>query len=454
MPENQTIQISWKLNQPPLEASSQYTFLPEPLPASSPIEDALRWPAGTHAALEVAFRRGLGRYIRWGLSAVPEPEPWIQAAKVYKRGVQTSLSSATSISGTYLVVLEESMAFLSDYRDHHIVVDKNVFKSWPEISKILPGAIPINISESNKNLTTAAKLAELQNPKNAPWLIIGGGVLADTAAFVASNLGLPFTLVPTTLLAQVDACVGGKTGVNFAPYGKNQVGIFSFPAKVHILTNWLNSLPPQTLREGISEALKHAILSGDHSHFKHLVELGQTLDTSLLSSIIMPIINTKAQIISLDAGEIGQRAQLNFGHTMGHALEAISHTLGKNVLTHGRAVAVGILFAALLSKNSRQLPQEQVNIIHSVLRDSFALPSAVELSEAIGSQSLLSPSLWKSLMGHIRQDKKAIMAPTTQWILIEEIGKCARQGDRFTVDVADGVVYQTWQELVELIKAT
>ena len=185
--------------------------------------------------------------------------------------------------------------------------------------------------------------------RNSPVIALGGGVIGDIAGFAAATYlrGLPLVQIPTTLLSQVDSSVGGKTGVNL-PQGKNMVGAFYQPRTVLIDPLVLRTLDTRELRSGLAEVIKYSIIS-DQKFFSYLqsnIDRALKLDQSVLPAIIKTCCTIKAAITSQDEREGGIRAVLNFGHTIGHAIETLTQY---REYSHGEAVSIGMAAAAKLS---------------------------------------------------------------------------------------------------------
>ena len=207
--------------------------------------------------------------------------------------------------------------------------------------------------EASKSLDEVARLSRAlvreRLDRGSALIGLGGGVIGDLAGFVAAVLyrGVPFINVPTTLLAQVDSSVGGKTGVNI-PEGKNLLGAFHQPALVVADVGTLRTLPDREFRSGMAEVVKHGMIA-DAELFRTLeAQAPQILarDPAVLEEIVARSCAIKARVVEGDEREAGRRAMLNFGHTVGHAIEA---ALGYGRVTHGEAVAHGMLVAAALS---------------------------------------------------------------------------------------------------------
>ncbi|WP_428388373.1 3-dehydroquinate synthase [Mucisphaera sp.] len=208
-------------------------------------------------------------------------------------------------------------------------------------------------TEKKKTLGTVRSLYEvlLQNrlERRSPVIALGGGITGDTAGFVAASYlrGVPFIQCPTTLLAMVDASVGGKTGVN-TTHGKNLIGAFHQPQLVLCDTDTLSSLPPRELRAGLAECVKHAVIR-DPQLFTWISENADrilNLDPDALVELITRNVRIKAAVVEEDEKESGVRAHLNFGHTFAHAIEAAS-AYGR--IKHGEAVSLGMVAATRMA---------------------------------------------------------------------------------------------------------
>lgn len=191
-----------------------------------------------------------------------------------------------------------------------------------------------------------SQLAQANIPRDGAVIGLGGGAATDLAGFVAASYlrGVAFYTMPTTLLGMVDAAVGGKTGVNL-PEGKNLVGAFWPPKAVWCDTDTLDTLPPAVFREGAAEAFKHGLIS-DPSLLARVLDPEFKPGGTLLEDTLADAIAVKAGVVTRDLTEKGERAYLNFGHTLAHALEAVT----AHGVSHGEAVAYGMHYAALLSQ--------------------------------------------------------------------------------------------------------
>ena len=238
--------------------------------------------------------------------------------------------------------------------------------------------VQIPPGEHRKNLATVAKLYDAflaaRLDRKCGIVAVGGGVLGDMAGFAAATFlrGIDFVQVPTTLLAQVDSSVGGKTGVD-VPQGKNLVGAFHQPRCVLIDPDTLHTLPPRELRSGLAEVVKYGIIY-DSDFFDRLTKAVPRLlrrDPNALADAIARSCEIKAEVVSQDETEQGLRAILNFGHTIGHALEAVTKY---RVYTHGEAIAIGMVIESRLGERIAVTPPGTTDIIARTFQ-SAGLPT-------------------------------------------------------------------------------
>ena len=262
-------------------------------------------------------------------------------------------------SNKYLETLEELLNDLNQTNNNYdlVIVDSNL--EFYNFEKLLnTDVLYIDISESTKNLVSVEivwnALFEHNLNRMSNLLIIGGGVLLDVCAFAASTYkrGISFCLVPTTLLAMVDAAHGGKNGFN-NNYGKNQIGTFTEPKSIFVCHELLGSLSEKDYKDGLIELIKHGLIGS--SEIYEQLSLGSEYKVSL--DTIKKGIKIKLDIVSEDFTELNKRKLLNFGHTIGHLIEKDSEFK----VSHGEAVAIGIYYELLLSKKHMGLPQEVIN---------------------------------------------------------------------------------------------
>ena len=232
--------------------------------------------------------------------------------------------------------------------------------------------------EANKTLDTVRAaydtMLDAKLERRSPVIALGGGVCGDTAGFIASSYlrGVPFVQCPTTLLAMVDASVGGKVGVN-VPQGKNLIGAFYQPVVVVIDPLVLQTLPPREQRCGLAECVKHGVIR-DGELFDwidaNLAKI-QALDPATMTELVAQNVAIKARVVEEDEKEAGVRAHLNFGHTFGHAIEATS---GYGVIEHGEAVSLGMVAATRLAVDAGRAPGSLLDRLIDLL-DRIGLPT-------------------------------------------------------------------------------
>lgn len=241
-----------------------------------------------------------------------------------------------------------------------------------------PYIVQIPAGESSKNLTSANRIwqefTEQNISRNAICVNLGGGVVTDLGGFAASlyKRGIRYINIPTTLLAMVDASVGGKTGIDFMGL-KNQIGLFSFPLRIFVSTVFLQTLPKRELVAGMAEMFKHGLLEGG----KHWAEICQAKPEEMLGKpgLIADSIRIKNKMVTLDPFDSHGRKALNLGHTIGHGLEAwaLSNQVGQPLL-HGEAVALGLLAESFLAKEHLGLNQQVLETIQNWVLHRFHIP--------------------------------------------------------------------------------
>lgn len=323
----------------------------------------------------------------------------------------------------YSIFLENSIQALDDFLDTKqyykvaILGDSNTLeKCLPYLnlfSKHTPtyDLIEIDPGEENKNIDICigiwSMMQDFQLNRNSMLINLGGGVVCDMGAFAASTYmrGIDFIHIPTTLLAMVDASIGGKTGIDLHNF-KNHIGSFAHPKGIFIIPELLSSLDEHELRSGFAEVLKHGIIA-DHMHLRDAI---CHLENGLpeLDQIIQQSIQIKLNIVEHDPKEKGIRKSLNFGHTIGHAIESYWLSKAKYVL-HGHAIAAGMILEAKLSELKCNLSQEQSEYIIQSVRDHIQ-PCKVNADMIIDMITFMQ--------GDKKNNKKGI-----QFALISEIGK-------------------------------
>lgn len=289
----------------------------------------------------------------------------------------------------------------------------------PASTTVLPSG------ESQKKLATASKLydalAKSGADRRTPLVAVGGGVITDLGGFVAATFmrGIPAFLVPTTLLGQVDAAIGGKTGVNL-PQGKNLVGTFTQPAAVFLDPAVLETLPARDYTSGLGEVVKYGMIR-DAALFERLGREAEALkarEPGVLADVVRRCAEIKAEVVGADEREGGVRAILNYGHTIGHALEAAG---GYRALQHGEAVAIGMEAEAFIAL---ELGLVGVDVLAAQNR----------LIKALGLPTRSRPLPRGRLLAALRLDKKS-EGGRPRFVLPEAVGRV-----RHGVDVAPELV--------------
>lgn len=315
--------------------------------------------------------------------------------------------------------LKELNTFIQNNKPSKIVllVDENTHElCYPKLITEIQADTEIEIleiesGENNKNLYICINLwealTELKIDRKVLLINVGGGVLTDMGGFIAScyKRGINFINVPTTLLAMVDASIGGKTGVDLGSH-KNQIGNFVLPKMVLVDVGFLNTLPYEQLLSGFAEILKHGLIA-DKKYWQKITELDK-IEIEHLEELIKISIEIKKNVVSNDFTETGLRKILNFGHTIGHAVE--SFFLEKNApILHGEGVAMGM-------------------IVESYISMKKSLLSYCEYEEIKSYISLLFPKLnlkkeyFNDIFIFMQNDKKNINNEI-KFVLLEKIGK-------------------------------
>lgn len=249
---------------------------------------------------------------------------------------------------------------------------------------------------------------EHQLDRKSLVLAFGGGAVGDLAGFVAATFmrGIPFIQIPTTILAH-DSAVGGKVAINH-PEGKNMIGAFYQPEAVFYDLSFLTTLPLHEVRSGFAEVIKHALIHDEefYQFLLHHIQSLENVSIAHLQSALMQGMNVKANIVKQDEKELGIRAFLNFGHTLGHAIEAEA---GYGKITHGEAVLIGMLFAL-------QMSQEKLGL-------SFSYDHFRKWVQQLGYETTIPSSLSAdSLLARMQQDKKTI-GQNIRFVLLNNIGQ-------------------------------
>lgn len=308
-----------------------------------------------------------------------------------------------SLKSTFVIITDETVAKLYGNELYHLLLDKGLrvfLFTFPAGEESKNG----KIKEFLENQMFAQGLG-----KDTCVIALGGGVVTDLAGFIASTYcrGISFIVVPTTLLGMVDASIGGKNGINVS-YGKNLLGTIYQPKKVIINISTLKTLPKNELRNGITEMIKHGLIA-DKNYYDYLEKESQNLlelNSSSIKTAIFESCRIKKEIVEQDENENGKRRLLNFGHTIGHAIEKLSNYK----ISHGEAVAIGIVIESHISMQLKQLPENSFNRILKIF-ETYDLP--LKLPQFSVDEILSAMTL----------DKKSLDGKP-RFVLLKEIGEC------------------------------
>lgn len=321
--------------------------------------------------------------------------------------------SITGQTGHSQIMVGERLTSLANYLPKGrtiIITDETVGRLYGEQFPPVD-VITIGCGEKHKTLETLAtiydQLISLEADRSVFIVGIGGGLVGDVTGFAASTYmrGVRFGFVPTTLLAQVDATVGGKNGVNFKGF-KNMVGVFNQPEFVIADVDLLHTLPPDEIANGLAEIVKHGCIA-DKSYFDYIevnCDAIEARDSAVLNKLVSGSVRIKADVVNRDEKEAGERRILNFGHTLGHALEK---TLG---VSHGQGVSIGMVWAAELSCQQKRLNLADVDRIKGLLV-RLKLPIALDFEPP-------------AVLNALKKDKKRLQ-DQIQFVLLDGLGRAA-----------------------------
>ena len=324
----------------------------------------------------------------------------------------------------YLNNTEELIKYINeDLQNESLIILDSALEQFKLHSNLNASHVYLKVSEETKNLETVEKIWEIMFSSNLnrshEIVIIGGGVMLDLCSFAASTFkrGISYTLVPSTLLAMVDASHGGKNGFN-NDYGKNQIGTFNLPKGVIVCFELLNTLKDKDYKDGLIELIKHGLI-GSKEIFDKLIS---AKDFKIETEIIKKGIQIKEDIVKEDYLETGKRKYLNFGHTIGHLIEQDS----KFTVSHGEAVAIGMIYELGLSKKHFGLPQEVIDLYVSYL-EKLDYKKSYEFENSIDY-----------LLGILKDDKKS-KSDSVDIVLLSDVSQ-------------PNLICISFDELIEVIK--
>ncbi len=374
----------------------------------------LKWPSEVFTILDLAFKSGLTRHYIWDLQGIPANllPAFGFAMGLFKRGVtshtkdpfwsplktpagECQIDIVSSGEALNSVGVSRALGYTQDQinslADLCTVIDENILDLYASVFKDNGQIIVIEPTEKNKSWSQVSRILshwlDLGSPKN--WLIVGGGITSDIAMFAASLIGANVTILPTTLLSMIDASTGGKTGINYFPFGKNQIGTFYYPQKIVVAPKFLETLPRREILSGGAEGLKHAILGLNEPLAAELALSLKEDNRTALANLLGTLIDTKVSIVAQDSFEtLNIRDALNMGHTLAHALEAFSQEKKvRNPIRHGEAVALGLVFDLLISEKNGLLSQKKFSTFMDFIKESGVLLSVPDLGKALGQKN-------------------------------------------------------------------
>lgn len=318
---------------------------------------------------------------------------------------------------------------LRNYSSVGVLVDENTRRlCYEQIRDKLPPhhVIQVPAGETHKNLHTCQhiwqQLTDYQFDRHSLLIVLGGGVLGDMGGFCAATFkrGIDFLLLPTTLLAQVDASIGGKLGVDFGHY-KNHIGVFQQPVSTSIATNFLETLSERELRSGFAEVIKHCLIAD--KKMWNTIRMRSLQEQDWLT-LVKHSVKTKNNVVKKDPREKGLRKILNFGHTIGHAMEG--HFLeSSNRLFHGEAIAAGMVVESHIASRKKLLSSQELKAITDYILSVF------------GKIEMPKNEEWMNLLN---QDKKN-RGNTIFMALPKEIGKAVWDVPVSRKEIRDSIDY-------------
>jgi len=306
-------------------------------------------------------------------------------------------------------------------------------KFLPHIATEIPiEIIEIGAGEELKNISTCSEiwsiLSDLGADRKSVIINLGGGVISDLGGFIASTFkrGIDFINVPTTLLGMVDASIGGKNGVDLGNL-KNQIGVINVPKMVLIDTDFLETLPLNQMRSGLAEMLKHGLIY-DKNYWTQFLDLKE-IDSEELDNLIYRSIEIKNEIVQQDPTENGIRKALNFGHTLGHAIESYFLETPTPLL-HGEAIAIGMILESYISREKNLISSEEFQQIKYTLNHLF-------------EKVVFTDTAIESIQKLLIHDKKNEYGKV-QFALLNGLGKC-----KINESVSNDMIISSFEDYIK-----
>ena len=356
----------------------------------------LKIPSSAYFILQEAFVTRVSRRSDWDYTHLDEAQK--RAAEfcqqIYQRG-----------PGRAHPPIRPPVKFDSaKFENVFTICDENFYLKWQHLFETPPDVL-LKASEENKSLASINQIFSAVDLASKTWQIIGGGIVLDIGLFAADLLKKPAVIFPTTLLAMVDVAVGGKCGVNYL--AKNQLGSFAEPKEVYVDSRFLDTLAPADVRNGCSEAIKHALLIGDTDWATKIAEASANLDSNYLKNEIPRLLKVKEQIVEIDPFEKCERHVLNFGHTIGHAIETVYPQL-----PHGVAVAWGMLIESFFAVSLNFISNDDFLELKKMLYASKIIVQTQVVNLSVAEDLLIEAML---------KDKKKFKRCTNQFCAAKKI---------------------------------
>lgn len=305
---------------------------------------------------------------------------------------------------------------LRDNSNNLLLIDEVIYNLYGKFLEVTDDKIFIaKATEDFKTLNGVVNVIDFLQKnkltKGEKLIVVGGGIIQDVGAFVGAcyKRGIPWILMPTTLLSMCDSCIGGKTGINHNN-AKNQLALFSAPYEVIINPNYLTTLEQKEIRSGLGEILKLHITGGKHflSRYKKLLHEGKVVDSNAYKQLILDALSVKKAIIEEDEFELNYRKSLNYGHTVGHAIEVLSNYK----IPHGQAVVIGMIVVNELSNRKFMLADTEKKQLEKILFELLD-PEILQTMKKISLERL----------GELLKKDKKTTGNFVNFVVIESIGE-------------------------------
>lgn len=337
----------------------------------------------------------------------------------------------------YHISFEKELSFLRDILEtpfSQVVVDKNIYELYKDYFQQIDEEklFLIEAIEENKTIDTALEICEKMTAvpakRNAVLISIGGGIIQDITGFAANILyrGIKWIFIPTTLLAQCDSCIGGKTSLNYQGY-KNLLGTFYPPDKIYICPRFLHTLTQEDFESGMGEVIKFNLMGGQEGieHINGQIDELMERDGEAIEKAIRYSLQFKKSFIEQDEFDRNERIKLNFAHTFGHAVEVVSEFK----IPHGTAVAIGMIMA------------NRVSVQRGLLREETAKECEALLLQVIHIDYELMNKPIEELLGAMKKDKKQMSDLLTIVLMTDQAGELLIVHDATVNEVRDAFAY-------------